>query len=192
MSTKALHSLLLRLLSSLCYTSSTASRSPFPSRGRLKKASPSRVILSERMRVEALRSAGGAKPRNKVTKGSSKDYSLPILLLLFATEGRDPSTPLRSAQDDTEKGIPITTHFAIRQNFTCEANFTPSGVPSAPLWVTEPLATDGKPSFTLCSPTTIHYQKVNVNKIVRIFCCFCQEICKNAKYNIKDRYLLFS
>ena len=64
-------------------------------------ASPARVILSERMRVEALRSAGGAKPRNEVTKGSSKDYSLPILLLLFATEGRDPSTPLRSAQDDT-------------------------------------------------------------------------------------------
>ena len=53
------------------------------------------------MRVEALRSAGGAKPRNEVTKGSSKDYSLPILLLLFVTKERDPSTPLRSAQDDT-------------------------------------------------------------------------------------------
>jgi len=151
-STKALHSLLLRLLSSLCYTSSTASRSPclaaaraqngsciinaihyrsaasLPSRGRLKKASPARqkqaihcrdrrprrsvwdnpqgkpscVILSERMRVEALRSAGGAKPRNEVTKGSCKDYSQPILLLLFATKERDPSTPLRFAQDDTE------------------------------------------------------------------------------------------
>jgi len=53
------------------------------------------------MQVEALRSAGGAKPRNEVTKGSSKGYIEPILLLLFATEGRDPSTPLRSAQDDT-------------------------------------------------------------------------------------------
>jgi len=53
------------------------------------------------MRVEALRSAGGAKPRNEVTKGSSKDYSQPILLLLFDTKERDPSTPLRSAQDDT-------------------------------------------------------------------------------------------
>ena len=99
-------------------TSSTALRSPFPSRGRLKKASSVRVILSERMRVEALRSAGGAKPRNEVTKGSSKDYSQPILLLLFATKERDPSTPLRSAQDDTERGVPTTTHFAIRQNFT--------------------------------------------------------------------------
>ena len=106
-------------------TSSTALRSPFPSRGRLKKASLVRVILSERMRVEALRSAGGAKPRNEVTKGSSKDYSQPILLLLFATEGRDPSTSLRmtrrgaflpflrypstslrSAQDDTQESLP--------------------------------------------------------------------------------------
>ena len=56
---------------------------------------PGRVTLSEQMRVEALRSAGGAKPRNEVTKGSSKDYSQPILLLLFATEERDPSTSLR-------------------------------------------------------------------------------------------------
>ena len=79
-------------------TSSTALRSPFPSRGRLKKASLVRVILSERMRVEALRSAGGAKPRNEVTKGSSKDYCQPILLLLFATKERDPSTTLRMTE----------------------------------------------------------------------------------------------
>ena len=65
-----------------------------------EESKPSRVILSERMRVEALRSAGGAKPRNEVTKGSSKDYSQPVLLLLFATKERDPSTPLRFAQDD--------------------------------------------------------------------------------------------
>ena len=63
--------------------------------GALKKGKPSPVILSERMRVEALRSAGGAKPRNEVTKGSSKNYSQPILLLLFATKERDPSTSLR-------------------------------------------------------------------------------------------------
>ena len=93
--------------------------------GALKKGKPSRVILSERMRVEALRSAGGAKPRNEVTKGSSKDYSLPIPLLLFATKerdpsttlrmtqrgdflpcSRDPSTPLRFAQDDTQESLP--------------------------------------------------------------------------------------
>ena len=67
---------------------------------------PSRVILSERMRVEALRSAGGAKPRNEVTKGSCKGYSQPVLLLLFATKERDPSTPLRSAQDDTKRDAP--------------------------------------------------------------------------------------
>ena len=59
---------------------------------------PLTVILSERMRVEALRSAGGAKPRNEVTKGSSKDYSQPILLLLFPTEERDPSASLRMTE----------------------------------------------------------------------------------------------
>ena len=66
------------------------------------------------MRVEALRSAGGAKPRNEVTKGSSKDYSQPILLLLFATKERDPSTPLRSAQDDTLTPSPVGSEAAER------------------------------------------------------------------------------
>ena len=70
-----------------------------------EESKPSRVILSERMRVEALRSAGGAKPRNEVTKGSSRGYSQPILLLLFATKERDPSTALRFAQDDRSRAF---------------------------------------------------------------------------------------
>ena len=84
------------------------------------RASSIPVILSERMRVEALRSAGGAKPRNEVTKGSSKDYSQPILLLLFATEGRDPSTPLRM----TGRGHSYNNSLCHKAKLHFDRNFT--------------------------------------------------------------------
>ena len=82
------------------------------------QSKPSRVILSERMRVEALRSAGGAKPSHHRWR---RDLVRIIAYLSFCYFSLPKKEILRlryASLRMTGRGIPITTHFAIRQNFT--------------------------------------------------------------------------